>query len=694
MPSQRRWAPSAAALLLLASLALGQDNEMSDKTRMFPELANIKTLTRNPRLGGQSFSDRCCRMAVDETLTVINGTVVQTGLYIDKDINANMLRRGQFPCGAIYDGHDEGAPEVRVPYSWCKGKCPGWELSESTRFSQWVVPLAGFIIPSVVFCLTVPRRVKLSVSDKLFDVNLNRISQLPVVPFLAVAAGIWVALDTIIWVAIAFAFAGPMLLSGFYEGSLDQRILAYVREKIDNDRVRVDVRAQILFLLLVGNLDPDPAYHDVADMVAQLKKEPRTEEVQLAIDNIKVRLRSMMASQHGFGSMTGAPVVFYTAAFIYAVLDVQNRLGDRDTSHALAFGIWWMTIPHLSIVGACLLAGNNPTILESVVGRGNHNLADHYPRWYHHQEDGERRTGRISRLIPTRLLRFIPRRAPVFQSVYRPVAMWNRGKRKKQWINQLCRDHYPHLEDLQRRCEMRKVDWASVAGGAIFLALIPSLMAFIQSYYTPLIGVGCRAGTHLFYSVFQLLLTSLWLWDLARFERRDAVVPREADQIKRITGWHVLIGLCALPAAFIAIGGTMMQIMGVYRNCICQLNMGDWIGKKTWMIMSGNNAIHIRFARNTWVPIGGSATAFLAVVAYIGWWYQRHLRFQFRELVDQVDQRREEVEMVNQQGVAGHLNRNGNVVGGGHDQRAPQLTTVIGNQNGTKGPMIAPPSGV
>ncbi len=651
------WAPSAV-LLLSAGVVFGQDNYTS-VAELFPELASIKTITRHPKLGGQFFADRCCKMAVAESLEVINGSVVRTGPYLD--IDAATLRQGQFPCQAAYNGRPEGTTEVRVPYSWCKKNCRGWELSQSNQFSQWVIPLAGFIIPSVVFCLTVPRRVKLSVSDKLFDVNLNRISQLPIVPFLAIAAGIWVALDTIIWVAVAFAFAGPMLLSGFYEGSLDQRLLAFVREKIDNDRVRVDVRARILFVLLVGNLDPDPAYDDVTDMLAGLAKEPRTEKVQIAIENIKVRLRSMMAAQHGFGSMTGAPVVFYTAAFVYAVLDLQNRLGDRDTSHALAFGIWWMTIPHLSIVGACLLAGNNPTVFESVVGRGSHTLPEHCPRWYH-DENAEMGQGRISRLIPTRLLRFMPRLAPVYQSVYRPVAMWNRGKRKKQWINQLCQDHYPHLEDLRQRCEMKKRDWVGVAGGAIFLALMPSVLAFFQSYYTPTVGISCRAGTHLFYSVFQFLLTFLWLWDLARFERWHAVVPTDPAVTRPISAWHVLVGLFAFPAVFIAVGGTMMQIIGVYRNCLCQLSMRDWVRKKTWMILSSNNAIRIRYARDTWLPIGISATAFLAVVAYIGWWYQRHLRFQFRELVDRIDERHENVELVNSpngQAAEGHANGNG-----------------------------------
>jgi len=40
-----------------------------------------------------------------------------------------------------------------------------------------------------------------------------------------------------------------------------------------------------------------------------------------------------------FGSAVGAPVVFFLGAFVYNMVDIQARLGDNDTAHALAFGM-------------------------------------------------------------------------------------------------------------------------------------------------------------------------------------------------------------------------------------------------------------------------------------------------------------------------------------------------------------------
>jgi hypothetical protein len=36
----------------------------------------------------------------------------------------------------------------------------------------------------------------------------------------------------------------------------------------------------------------------------------------------------------------GAPIVFFAGAFMYTVFDILSRLGDNDTAHALAFGMW------------------------------------------------------------------------------------------------------------------------------------------------------------------------------------------------------------------------------------------------------------------------------------------------------------------------------------------------------------------
>lgn len=41
-----------------------------------------------------------------------------------------------------------------------------------------------------------------------------------------------------------------------------------------------------------------------------------------------------------FASAVGAPIVFFAGGFIYSLRDILSSLGNNDTAHTLAFGMW------------------------------------------------------------------------------------------------------------------------------------------------------------------------------------------------------------------------------------------------------------------------------------------------------------------------------------------------------------------
>lgn len=43
-------------------------------------------------------------------------------------------------------------------------------------------------------------------------------------------------------------------------------------------------------------------------------------------------------------------MIFYMGAFVYALLDAQKNLGDNDTSHAIALGLWYSIIVLVAII--------------------------------------------------------------------------------------------------------------------------------------------------------------------------------------------------------------------------------------------------------------------------------------------------------------------------------------------------------
>ncbi len=189
--------------------------------------------------------------------------------------------------------------------------CPGFQRSRTSKRSQWVGPFLGYLLPSVVFCLAIPRRRKLHIPEGLFDVPLNELtSNLFRTPIIALVAAVLVTVDTILWLMTIFALSGPILVSGIYEASLDQRILGFVRTKIENGRLSIRQRAQLLYTILVGNLDmltvPD---NETVDNTAWshingLLQRDR-EVVEIFTKKTKTRLRTMLAAQYSFGVTVG-----------------------------------------------------------------------------------------------------------------------------------------------------------------------------------------------------------------------------------------------------------------------------------------------------------------------------------------------------------------------------------------------------
>ncbi|KAK1710212.1 hypothetical protein BDP67DRAFT_110137 [Colletotrichum lupini] len=785
------------SLLLLATVARSADNihNVTNRWDVFWQLADLDAQFPNKSgsvyLGSQNYT-WCCLKAVYVGLDILNGTLVIANNSITKigtsttgDLRDAALR-SQFPCDAKYnDAHLGGAPEVQVQYAWFIDNCPGWSLSDKSNLNAWLHSLSGFLLPAVVFCLSVPRRRKLHVYRALFVVDIAGIKSIIPAIIGAILAGIIVTVDTIIWLSICFAFAGPMILSGLYEALLDNRVLEFLRDKIQNKRLTLDMRCRCLMLVLIGNLDlaldretlkwgrqayipavsaippenghishqdhtaqgefmtgstpqeartvenrdiqlgslahreqatvndanqdshgrtspqtvanstsmdteppnqsirrrssaPQPnannaastqafprhstghltaspwrhmetllydlrlydddnvsrgqsprqwARHNCPDRPCDRREHiqepwPRSRETERCIVRTKTRLRTMLHCQYSFGSIVGAPVIFFLGGFIFSFLTSLDELGDENIAESIAFGSWYMIIPHIAIISGLLLAGNNPNILEGVLA------TERDP------EDPE---------DPTYVFGFL-RFDLVYPSCYKVAWQWLRGHTKKQWIEQLLtvysrridveyRGHEDidgDMKDLRFRTTLSLLDWFVLLFLTLLLVGIPYLFAFMLAFFTPQIGLSCRSLTFLVYIGLQLAQIGLWLWayigapgDVTNPKRRiraldmfrkggwldhrkfydpstapwheDTHSPSSklADFLAHAskpgswtlhTFWSSLYYslqiIFGLSAVFVSLGGTLMQIMGVYRTNMCFVNVHYWLEPK------------------------------------------------------------------------------------------------------------------
>ena len=154
--------------LWLAIVSLGLISHMADAAgnnstiaEVFPPLKNLQRYpaSRYSLSVGAQDQDHCCLLAVNDSLDVVNGTLIgftPSQSFIADDFQS--FKNRQFPCGARYIGDDKGAPTVTISYSYCRANCPGWQRSKSSKLNEWVSPFVGFIVPAVVFCLAIPRR--------------------------------------------------------------------------------------------------------------------------------------------------------------------------------------------------------------------------------------------------------------------------------------------------------------------------------------------------------------------------------------------------------------------------------------------------------------------------------------------------------------------------------------------------------
>ncbi|KAH9996117.1 hypothetical protein F4779DRAFT_631600 [Xylariaceae sp. FL0662B] len=632
-------------------------------------------------LGGQNFT-HCCLVALNESLTIEDGNLSYASpSFIAPGLSMAGLEAAvaadEFPCGATFNGDVGGAPVVAVPYAWCATRCPGWEMSHYLATQQWIGPLVQFIVPSLAFCANVPRTRKLRIPDVVFGAHPRTLVGFASYWVRLLGALLLVTVDTFLWLAICFAFAGPMLLSAVYEYALDRKVLEFLAPPKERPpSIPLRLRAQLLLAVVVGNVrmaaleqheavvngrhDSDVsdaegkilAHNSIWKKVMAMVDEDEASRMAGRRDadavSLPTKLKSLLNSQTSFGSTVGAPILFFVGGFIYTVLDIDNNLGDDDTAHALAFGMWWMVIPYLAIVSCAMLASNSPSTLEAIVYDGG-KVADpdkyEMSFWAQH----------IKRAKAHKYAGFIIRRIEgyslletAFEGRFRTVKLWKRGLNKRQWVQEAVDEYTMLVEDRRREhgispsklrdsLTLNAQDCSYVFVSTLLLLLIPCALAFLVSYNTPTAGLSCRSLTYLIYAISQVCEMALWTWAARLRIKYGARWSEKSPVAKRICWWgQVFVGFFAV---FAAVGGTLMQLLGVYRSCACKVPARYWLqldNPDVYVVLSNNAAGSIDAALKWWTTIGNTAVGVLVVVCALAWWHQRRLRKVFRDEADKL----------------------------------------------------------
>lgn len=551
-------------------------------------------------------------------------------------------------CGQTYSQTSPPADPLMITYRFCSEMCPGFGLSSGLNASQWADGFVQFILPSVIFSMIVPRQQKIEVS-RLFDYflkptgshrSLTHVTQLMlsilgsfifVMPF--------VILDTLSWLAMIFMGAGHMLFAGLHEALIDHKVVSVLINRGQGDRsLTQEETTELLLAVVCGNL-----LLDVGDPQRKIRSALSTSNDPFrAGEEVKTRLLDMMSAQSSFGSTVGAPVIFYLGAFVYTILNLLNTPSSDDAAISIALGVNWMIIVHVAIVSGCLLASNNPSTSSAIVGLapediglGPHRAAT-IDSAVLRKDPTKSRLGRFQIwcgfVREDQKTRHIPLFHLAFSTRFQPVWLWRRGHNKMEWIKRT--EAWKNHGWFRERVRLRAWNWFLLFAGTLILIVLPPVAGGVVAYETPPIGWACRSLTLISYGGLQVLLTML---SLVQAATEDSAFwkdwPRLGSFIVRL-GWSAT-SMALAGSLFTSIGGTMMQIMGVYRNCLCYVTTQYWLNPNEGPgINIASDTQEQRDSSQNWITMGTTATAFMAIVCYMGYRYQLELRHHFVAVVE------------------------------------------------------------
>ena len=148
---------------------------------------------------------------------------------------------------------------------------------------------------------------------------------------------------------------------------------------------------------------------------------------------------------------------------------------------------------------------------------------------------------------------------------------------------------------------------------ALGLSVLPPGSGGLIAYWTPPSGFGCRASTLLTYAACQAVLT------VVATIRNTVEHSGNHPYLQFLVTKRSFKTICALfwfASWIAAVGGTIMQLMGVYSNCICQTTLYYWlhdVNKTNPPLNMASDTDDARTKSRTWIEVGTIATLFLSL---------------------------------------------------------------------------------
>jgi hypothetical protein len=507
----------------------------------------------------------CCREAarIPETRLLYNHSLPW--------LICSLNQTDQYPDGTTF-------ASVNVTMGWCRQNCPGIQTS---RLSEWLQPVTTWIAPYIGLLLLCPiggedededEKKKKKKKERWFRKRhtggagflgwKKLVDHFFGIPndlyelyqwFLTSAKLNFIEYSSILGDP-ASALAGT-----FFEITSDLKMIKRHHATV-NSKEKPDTPSRIKqMIILIGDTDyklsREGGFTDLT-----LEEEVQSNIVKHGNAEFDKAVSILVEARLDFFNAVFLPVILMLAVVASVFYDAYTKLGDNDTAHGLAFGVWFSWLLVLAVAGNCFAGSFNTGLTHTTF---------------------------------TQFLNLSHRRVPLRER-YINSKLWESGMSARK------------LEDASDY--PTNPTWIKMLGGQLFawmLIAITSASAAAISYTTPTVGLGCRSFIFLLYSLLALA-TAILRVGCNRAEQHPA---KSMSTAFKYSYW-ILVAANTL----LMVIGTTLHFAGVYRNCRCNLLFAP---DSHLVEVNSNTALAVNNASHIWLPVGYVAFGVIWIICAI-----------------------------------------------------------------------------
>ncbi|KAF1949581.1 hypothetical protein CC80DRAFT_510380 [Byssothecium circinans] len=683
-----------AILLILFFTLLASTPTPVHANLTLASLFSSELSTENAGVGRQNF-DTCCARAIAESLMVENGSVrfAENQTVLHGSVEAFL--RDPFPCTAEYNGTRGGEPQVTITYAWCKRTCPSWGLTTVKKLSDWILPLFAGIWPALAFWFLVPRRY----TSRNFVDHISLFDNFGLLAYPMVL--IIVLLYTICAAWFCMAMVAPILYQSFYAYYLDRRTIERLGTR---NPLSKRERIRLLFSLLVGFVDLEE-FQDAFDMFmdttlrhlnqpapSSKKPTPTPTTTSTAIEARRARPPQLplpimtplevplyQASSSGgtalrtLSPQSGSPnpVPPSQKKHPEALPTLRNPLVPAATS-AQATSAILVTQPVPPSATEPQLAATAPIIQSTQPSGANFqstSVADNpSTHLFHLIQSQENPTSSI--VLGTGFFAMSIAGYIAFNSLYCFMddyvsrvtdvtfgrcwqrsgapdnapqrSKWRRGSTKAEWIAYALRQSRPSIRKHFTEASFSERFW-SMFCPTLILILLPTILACSISWTTPIVGLSCRSLVFLTFGCWQTVSALVCLFDpdyislltLKRLTLTWSSISRR--EFTRVFAQALVL----VPVGFIAWGGTVAHLIGLFQFCLCYTLAIEWghlDSPDVKFYLGTNSSEQVKYAQQNWIGLGTAAIFVLLASATLRWIADIRLQKKLQDVVRRCEQ--------------------------------------------------------